>query len=175
MLAQAVEHRTGECARISRWAKGDMDQLLRLWHCETSKEESVNQRENRYVGSCPQRQDCQSDQREPRSLAEHAQPITKIGKKTVDGKPLPRSAAVFFNQSHVAKLAPGSTLGFFRGHAARNEFRCLFFEVSANLFRKVVVDPLPQEPLPQPLHNSPGARTRAIPSSIHSNRDTSCC
>ncbi len=55
-----------------------------------------------------------------------------------------------------------------RAAAAGNEFLDLFFEVFVNLFGKIVVQAATGKQLFKPIHDSPGARARVIPSNMGS-------
>ena len=99
-------------------------------------------------------------------------------------------------QRYVSKLAPCRGNGFFPWHPVRNRLLDLLFEVFANLFRQLFIEIATREQVLKPthaspavnerqcpvcsarsktqeIHDSPGAKTRVIPLSILSKRDTS--
>src|SRR5207302_4988329 len=107
-------------------------------------------------------------------FAKGAESVEDIHEKVFNGRPPPDRAAVFLNQSYIPKLAPCPRCSFLPGHSARNQLLNLLFKVLPNLFGQLTVASTSRKQSLQPHHDSPGANTRVIPSSIFSNRDTSC-
>src|SRR2546429_2056537 len=99
--------------------------------------------------------------------------VANIGEKFLDGWPSPDLVAVLFNQSYVSKLATSSRCGFLPRHAARNQLLDLFLQVFPNLFREFAIELSPRDQLLRPVHDSPGPKTRVIPSSVRLKLDTS--
>src|SRR5262245_25439803 len=87
--------------------------------------------------------------------------------------PLPDLVAVFLNQSDVPKLAASSCDGLLSGHPARNQLLCLFMKMFLDLLREIIMEAAANQQFRQPIHDSPCIKTREIPSSILSKRDTS--
>jgi len=137
------------------------------------KQDDIDDGENRGVGADAERQSENSDGGEARILAEHAQTVANIGEKFLDGWPSPDLVAVLFNQSYVSKLATSSRCGFLPRHAARNQLLDLFLQVFPNLFREFAIELSPRDQLLRPVHDSPGPKTRVIPSSVRLKLDTS--
>src|SRR5260370_34248866 len=72
--------------------------------------------------------------------AKHACAIANIRQKTLNGGPWPCRAAVFFDQSYIAKFTASGGGGFFSGHAAGDEFLDLFLKMLLNLFGEIVIE-----------------------------------
>src|SRR4030095_11877882 len=93
--------------------------------------------------------------------------------KPLNGRPLPDLAAVLLDQRDFPKLAASDDDGLLSRHAKRNQLLGLLVKMLLDLFREITVEAAAQKQLLQPIHDSPGARTRVIPSSIVSKRDIS--
>src|SRR5260370_35084862 len=66
--------------------------------------------------------------------AKHACAIANIRQKTLNGGPLPCRAAVFFDQSYIAKFTATGGGGFFSWNAAGARFFEFFLELRPQLF-----------------------------------------
>src|SRR6266403_3726521 len=80
-------------------------------------------------------------------------------------------------ESHAdADLVDASRHGigekFFPRDPTSDQFLNLFFNMLPDLFRKFAVEPAARKQSLKPTHDSPRAKTRVIPSSIFSKRDT---
>src|SRR5712664_728729 len=151
-------------------ARPQLYDSLWMWKWERAQQNSVNHAEYGRVGANAEREGENGYRGETWILAQHAQAKANIHEEVLNGWPLPDFAAVFFDQSHVAKFAASGGGGFFSGHAAGNEFLDLFFEMRLNLFGKIVEEAAARKQLFKPIHDSPGAKTRVVPSSIRSGR-----
>ena len=151
-----------------------LDQSARICERKRAQQYSINNAENRGVCPDPEGERQNDDKRKARGFPQRARAVANIHNKALNGWPLPDLAAVLFNQSYIPKLALSGVRCLFSRQAARHQLLNLLFEVFPNLFGKLVVELLPEEQSCEPTHDSPGAKTRVIPSSILSNRDTSC-
>src|SRR5437667_3686404 len=101
---------------------------------------SIDAAEDGRVSADAKREGENGDDCESWRFAQHTHAVANVHKKVFDGGPTPDGAAVFFNQSHIPKLAPSSVGGFFPGHPTGHQFLNLLFQVFPNLFRQLTID-----------------------------------
>src|SRR5712664_1245680 len=151
-------------------ARPQLYDSLWMWKWERAQQNSVNHAEYGRVGANAEREGENGYRGETWILAQHAQAKANIHEEVLNGWPLPDFAAVFFDQSYIAKFAASGGGGFFSGHAGGDEFLDLFFEMLLNLFGEIVEEAAARKQLFKPIHDSPGAKIRVVPSSIRSGR-----
>src|SRR6266568_5471452 len=159
---------------LRRVGAEDHDHSAGIFDARGPQHPTAYHAEDRRVGCDSKGQRHDSHGRETRVLAEHAGAKSDIHEKIFNRRPAPHGAAVFLRQRYIPKLAPRRVGGFLPRHTSRNQLLDLFFEVLLNLFGEIAVEAASRKQLFQPHHDSPGAKTRVIPSSIFSKRDTSC-
>src|SRR5271165_2433436 len=104
------------CARLltqgdqgtSRIRSRHADQLVGFGIRQRNKQNSTHESENCRVGSDSQCEGEHGNRGEYRRFTQGARAEVHIGKKTLNRRPLPYLAAVFFGQGYVPELAAGS-------------------------------------------------------------------
>src|SRR5882762_3663832 len=150
------------------------DQLLGLGIRQRNKQNPIHKTENCGVDADAQGQCEHGDRGEGQRLTQRTRAKANIRKKVFEGGPAPHFAAVLLHPSYISKFPTGKGSSFLSGPADRNQFLDPFLKVRLNLFGKIVVQAATGKELLEPVHDSPRAKTRVMPSSIFSKRDTSC-
>src|SRR5436190_16280765 len=119
------------------------EDLLRMRYGQSAQQDLVRQREDGRVSADAKREGENGDDCESWRFAQHTHAVANVHKKVFDGGPTPDGAAVFFNQSHIPKLAPSSVGGFPPGHPASRQLLNLLLKVFPNFFGKITIDTSP--------------------------------
>jgi hypothetical protein len=162
-------------ARLSflgaHFAEGD--QAVRLPVGEWADERGVDNGKDSGVRANSQGQGDDGDQGKAGFVPQHAKAITDVVEKVFKRRPPPDVAGALLREGHIPKLTVSSKFGIFPRHAAPHQCFHLFFQVLLNLFGEIAVKTMARNQLLEPVHDSPLASTRVIPSSMRSNLETS--
>src|SRR5260370_24050970 len=129
---------------------------------------SVDVAEDGRVCSDAERKSEDCDRSEARIPCERAKTVSNVHEKVFYRRPAPDCAAVLLHQSDIPEVATSGGGGFFSGHAAGNKCFDFFLKMRLNLFGKIVVEGAARKQLFKPIHDSPDAKIRVVPSSIRS-------
>jgi hypothetical protein len=155
----------------AHFAQGD--QAVRLPVGKWAHERRVDNGKDGRVRAHPQGQGEDGNDGKAGIVPEHSKAITNVMEKVLDGRPPPDVAGLLLDERRVPELAASRRLGLFARHALPHQSFHLFFKVFPHLFGEIAVKATARNELPEPVHDSPRARTRVIPSSMRSNLDTS--